>query len=73
MNLFSIALRSIRQRGLASTLTCFSMALGVTLMVAVIAIHGVVNESFKVGQFLGYNILVGPKGGKLQLSMPVGW
>ena len=69
MNLFSIALRSIRQRGLASTLTCFSMALGVTLMVAVIAIHGVVNESFKVGQFLGYNILVGPKGGKLQLTL----
>jgi putative ABC transport system permease protein len=69
MNLFSIALRSIRQRGLASMLTCFSMALGVTLMVAVIAIHGVVNESFKVGQYLGYNILVGPKGGKLQLTL----
>ena len=69
MNLFSIAARSIRQRGLASMLTCFSMALGVTLMVAVIAIHGVVNESFKVGQYLGYNILVGPKGGKLQLTL----
>ena len=69
MNLFSIAIRSIRQRGLASILTCFSMALGVTLMVAVIAIHGVVNESFKVGQYLGYNILVGPKGGKLQLTL----
>jgi len=69
MNLFSIAFRSIKQRGLASMLTCFSMALGVTLMVAVIAIHGVVNESFQVGQYLGYNILVGPKGGKLQLTL----
>ena len=69
MNLFSIALRSIKQRGLASILTCFSMALGVTLMVAVIAIHGVVHESFQVGQSLGYNILVGPKGGKLQLTL----
>ena len=35
MSLFSIALRSIQQRGVASALTIFSMALGVMLVVAV--------------------------------------
>lgn len=69
MSLFAIALRSIKQRSLASLLTCFSMALGVSLMVAVITIHGVVQESFRVGEQLGFNILVGPKGGKLQLTL----
>jgi len=69
MSLFAIALRSIKQRSLASVLTCFSMALGVSLMVAVITIHGVVQDSFRVGEQLGFNILVGPKGGKLQLTL----
>ena len=47
MNLFLIAWRSIQQRGLASALTTLSMALGVMMVIAVLAIYSVVSESFK--------------------------
>ena len=40
-----------------------SMALGVMLVVAVLAIHGVVAESFRSNASLGYNMIVGAKGG----------
>src|ERR1051325_2533881 len=66
MSLWKIAWRSIQQRALASTLTAISMALGITLVVAVLVIHGVIGESFK-NNALGYNMIVGAKGVKLQL------
>src|SRR5687768_6664233 len=69
MSLFAIALRSIQQRGVASALTIFSMALGVMLVVAVLSIHGVVSQSFHNNSSLGYNMIVGPKGGKEQLTL----
>ncbi len=69
MSLFRIAWRSIQQRGLASLLTSLSMALGVLLVVAVLAIHGVVAHSFETSASLGYNMIVGAKGGKLQLTL----
>ena len=69
MSLFRIAWRSIQQRGLASLLTAVSMALGVLLVVAVLAIHGVVSDSFRSNASLGYNMIVGAKGGKLQLTL----
>jgi putative ABC transport system permease protein len=69
MSLFGIAWRSIRQRALASFLTALSMGLGVMLVVAVLSIHGVVSESFRSNASLGYNMLVGAKGGKLQLTL----
>lgn len=69
MSLWHIAWRSITQRGLASALTMFSMALGVMMVVAVLTIHGVVTESFANNSTLGYNVIVGPKGGKLQLTL----
>jgi len=69
MNLFRIAWRSIQQRGLASLLTSLSMALGVMLVVAVLSIHGVVYESFRSNASFGYNMIVGAKGGKLQLTL----
>lgn len=69
MSLFKIAWRSIRQRGLASALTGFSMALGVALVVAVLVIHHVVADSFQRNAGLGYDIIVGAKGGKLQLVL----
>lgn len=69
MSLFTIALRSIQQRGVASALTMFSMALGVMLVVAVLSIHGVVSQSFHNNSSLGYNMIVGPKGGKEQLVL----
>ena len=69
MSLFRIALRSIQQRGVASALTMISMALGVGLVVGVLLIHGEVSSSFQSNTELGYNMIVGPKGGKLQLTL----
>ena len=69
MSLWKIAWRSIQQRGLASALTTLSMALGVTLVVAVLSIHGVVTQSFRNNTTLGYDTIVGAKGGKLQLTL----
>ncbi|MFO0871138.1 MAG: ABC transporter permease [Pirellulales bacterium] len=69
MSLWKIAWRSIRQRGLASLLTAASMALGVMLVVAVLSIIGVIQQSFRTNASLGYNMIVGAKGGKLQLTL----
>lgn len=69
MSLFKIAWRSIQQRGLASLLTMVSMGLGVMLVVAVLSIHGVVTQSFQNNSSLGYNLIVGAKGGALQLTL----
>ena len=63
LDLLQIAFRSIRQRGVASLLTMFSMSLGVTLVVAVLSIHGVVKQSFDKNANLGYNLIIGGKGG----------
>lgn len=68
MSLFSIALRSILQRGVASCLTALSMALGVMLVVSVLTIHGVLTKSFTSAK-LGYNMIIGAKGGKEQLVL----
>ena len=68
MSLWKIAWRSIQQRGLASSLTGMSMALGVMLVVAVLVIHGTINDSFLNNSSLGYNVLVGAKGGRLELD-----
>ena len=69
MSLFKIAWRSIQHRGLGSLLTILSMALGVMMVVAVLSIHGLVSQSFKSNNSFGYNVLVGARGGGLQLTL----
>ncbi len=69
MSKWKIAWRSIQQRGLASSLTGISMALGVMLVVAVLVVHGVINKSFLNNSGLGYNLVVGAKGGRLELVL----
>lgn len=69
MNLFSIAYRNIKQRGFASLLTMTSMALGVALVVMVLSIGWLVTESFDRNSNVGYNLIVGCKGGSLQLAL----
>jgi putative ABC transport system permease protein len=69
MSLLTIAWRSIQQRGIASALTMLSMALGVMLVVTVLTIHGVLSRSFESNASLGYNMIVGAKGGKEQLVL----
>jgi len=68
MSLWKIAWRSIRQRTLASGLTAFSMGMGVALVVTVLVIHGVINQSFRRGA-QGYDLIVGAKGSQLQLVL----
>ncbi len=68
MNLVTIALKSIKQRLLSSSLTALSVALGVMLMVAVLIINGVVSDLFSQPSF-GFNLVVGPKGSDLSLAL----
>ena len=69
MSLLAIAWRSITRRGLASALTALSMALGVALVVVVLVVHAVVDDSFNRNANLGYDVIVGAKGGRLQLVL----
>ncbi|MEM9412988.1 MAG: ABC transporter permease, partial [Planctomycetota bacterium] len=69
MSIFKIAWRSIQHRGFGSFLTILSMALGVMLVVSVLSIHGLISDSFRNNSSFGYNILVGARGGSLQLTM----
>lgn len=68
MNLLTIAWKSVRQRSLSSTLTAFSIALGVMLMVSVLVIFGVVESTFSQ-RSINYDLIVGPKGSPLQLVL----
>ncbi|MFZ1933612.1 MAG: ABC transporter permease [Thermoguttaceae bacterium] len=68
MSLWKVAWRSIRQRSLVSTLTVLSMGLGVALVVAVLVVYGVVDQSFHRGGE-GYDLIVGAKGGREQLVL----
>ncbi|HEV8004160.1 MAG TPA: ABC transporter permease [Planctomycetaceae bacterium] len=68
MSLFAIAWKSIRQRFLSSSLTAFSVALGMMLMVAVLVIYGIMDHMFSQ-QTIGYQLIVGPKGSDLQLVL----
>lgn len=68
MSLWKIAWRSIQQRGLASSLTALSVALGVALVVTVLVLFGAVNESFR-RTANGYDLIVGAKGSPLQLVL----
>ncbi|MCL2742406.1 MAG: ABC transporter permease [Planctomycetaceae bacterium] len=66
MPLWKIAWRSIQHRSLASGLTAFSMGLGVALVVAVIVIYGVLNQTF-MRSAQGYDMVIGPpKGSPLE-------
>ncbi len=69
MNVFKIAWRSIQHRGFGSWLTITSMALGIMMVVSVLSIHGLVSRSFKGNNSFGYNMIIGARGGGLQLTM----
>ncbi len=68
MNLATIAWKSLQQRAVASSLTAFSVALGVMLMVAVLVIDSVLGSVFSQ-RSVGYDLIVGPKGSALQLVL----
>jgi len=68
MSLWTIVLKNIAQRKLSSTLTSASIALGVAVVVAVLAIKAESREGFSQGAF-GYDLVVGAKGSRLQLVL----
>ncbi len=69
MSLIRIAWRNFCYRSLSSILTTFSLALGVGLVVLVLSIYGVISEAFTRNASVGYNLVVGPKGSPLQLTL----
>ena len=69
MWLLRIAWRNFCHRSLSSILTTISLALGVALVVMVLAIFGIVQEAFSRNAQVGYNLVVGPKGSALQLTL----
>jgi putative ABC transport system permease protein len=68
MPFWKIAWRNMQQRALASSLTALSMALGVAVMIAVILIHSVTVRQFEEDA-RGYHVIVGGRGGALQLVL----
>lgn len=69
MSLIRIAWRNFCYRSLSSVLTTISLALGVALVVLVLAVTGIVGEAFSRNAQVGYNLVVGPKGSALQLTL----
>ncbi|QDS91906.1 Macrolide export ATP-binding/permease protein MacB [Roseimaritima multifibrata] len=69
MNILQIAWRNFQQRSLSSILTTLSLALGVALTVAVLAVYGIVSDAFQRNASVGYNLVVGAEGSPLQLTL----
>lgn len=69
MSLLFIAWRNFRYRALSSFLTALSLTLGVGLVVVVMAIYGIISEAFVRNASVGYNLVVGPRGSALQLTL----
>ena len=69
MNLIQIAWRNFCHRALSSILTTLSLSLGVGLVVLVLSVYGVISEAFTRNASVGYNLVVGPKGSPLQLTL----
>src|SRR5215207_5477992 len=67
-DLTAIALKSVRQRSMASSMTALSVALGVALMVTVFVINGVVTRLFSQSA-TGYHLILGAKGSPMQLVL----
>jgi putative ABC transport system permease protein len=70
VTLFRMALRSLAQRPLGTALTAFSVALGVMLTSAIVAIEHQFKENYR-NQGSGYPLVVGAKGSALQLVLNV--
>ena len=64
MNLLVIAFKSLKQRALSSALTALSVALGIMLVVSVLVVNGVVENTFNQ-KSVGVSLLAGPRGSDL--------
>jgi len=70
MTIFTVALKYLRGRLVASTLTAVSIALGVSLVVASVLLARGIKEGFIAGA-TDYNLVVGAKGSPTQLVLSV--
>jgi putative ABC transport system permease protein len=68
MNLFQLILKQMRQRALSTWLTTLSVMLGVTLAITTLILQREGKQLLAQSEF-GYDILVGPKGSRLQLVL----
>lgn len=64
MNLLVIAFKSLKQRALSSSLTALSVALGIMLVVSVLVVNSVVDNTFNQ-RSVGASLLIGPRGSDL--------
>ncbi|MGZ0173474.1 MAG: ABC transporter permease [Planctomycetales bacterium] len=64
MNLLAIAFKSLKQRALSSSLTALSVALGIMLVVSVLVVNSVVDNTFNQ-KSIGVSLLIGPRGSDL--------
>ncbi len=64
MNLLVIAFKSLKQRALSSALTALSVALGIMLVVSVLVVNSVVDNTFNQ-KSVGVSLLIGPRGSDL--------
>jgi putative ABC transport system permease protein len=64
MNLLAIAYKSLKQRALSSSLTALSVALGIMLVVSVLVVNSVVDNTFNQ-KSVGVSLLIGPRGSDL--------
>jgi putative ABC transport system permease protein len=68
MSIFKIVWKNIKQRSLASVLTMFSIMLGVALVVSILILKQESQDAFNQTA-TGYEVIVGPKGSSLQLTL----
>jgi putative ABC transport system permease protein len=68
VNILQIVLKNIKQRKLSAVLTVVSTLLGVALVVAILVIKQESAEAFNQTA-TGYELIVGPKGSPLQLTL----
>lgn len=68
MNIFRIVYKNLKQRSLSSLLTVFSIMLGVGLVTAILILRQESESAFNQTA-TGYELIVGPKGSSLQLTL----
>jgi putative ABC transport system permease protein len=68
MGILRIVYKNIKQRSLSSLLTIFSIMLGVALVIAIILLRQESEEAFNQTA-TGYELIIGPKGSSLQLTL----
>lgn len=68
MGIIRIVYKNLKQRSLSSLLTIFSIMLGVALVISIVLLRQESEEAFNQTA-TGYELIIGPKGSSLQLTL----